>query len=254
MSRPFSMPVLSHVSELRKRLIIVASVFAVSMVGGMFAAPSILNYMKSAPPASGMTWNAFSPWDGIQLYMSVSAILAFAVTLPVALHQLWAFVKHGLSDRERTATLRYIPFSLGCLACGLAFGYYVVFPMSFSFVSSVAQRMSLVETYGASQYFRFMLNVVIPIAVAFELPIVVMFLTGIGALTPYKLRKLRRAAYVVLVVVSTAITPPDFLSAFIVLIPLVILYEGSVWLSGSVYRKRTERIALAGAAAEGSAG
>ncbi|TFE23215.1 twin-arginine translocase subunit TatC [Cohnella luojiensis] len=252
MGQPFKMPVLSHVSELRKRLIAVAIVFAISMIGGMFFAPRLLNYMKSVPPASGMTWNVFSPWDGIQMYMTVSAALAMVVTLPFAMQQLWSFVKIGLSVQEQAATLRYIPFSLGCMIVGLAFGYYVVFPMSFSFVSSVAERMNLVETYGVSHYFRSMFNIVIPVAIAFELPIVVMFLTSIGLLTPQKLNKMRRVAYLVLVIISTAITPPDFLSAFIVLIPLVILYEGSVWLSRIVFRRREERMSLSNIQAKAS--
>src|SRR4030095_11792505 len=115
--------------------------------------------------------------------------------------------------------------------------------MSFSFITDISEKLNLVETYGVTQYFSFMINIVLPIAIAFELPIIVMFLTRIGLLTPDRLKKSRRYAYLVLVIVANVISPPDFVSAFIILIPLVALYEISVFLSRSVHRKRLGLIA-----------
>ncbi|MCR2804657.1 twin-arginine translocase subunit TatC [Paenibacillus soyae] len=232
------MPLLSHIVELRKQLIAILIVFAVCLAGGLFAAPYVLDYIKSSPPASGLEWNVFSPFDGVRMYMNIALVIASIVTLPTALYLLWGFVKQGLHPHERSAALRYVPYSAVSLIIGIAFGYSVLLPISYAFVSDISTKLNLVETYGATQYFSFMLNIVLPIAAAFELPIVVMFLTRIGLLTPDRLRKSRRYAYLVLVIVANLISPPDFVSAFIILIPLCGLFELSVLLSRSAFRKR----------------
>ncbi|MCA0757425.1 twin-arginine translocase subunit TatC [Paenibacillus sp. N4] len=249
MGKQTVMTLLEHIAELRRQLIAIIVVFLASAAIGLITSPYILDYMKTTPPASGLEWNVFSPFDGIRMYMSIALAFAFIVSLPVTLFLLWSFVKQGLHKHERDAALRYIPYSALCLLIGLAFGYYVVLPMSFSFVRSISEKMNLVETYGISQYFSFMFNIVLPIAVAFELPIVVMFLTRIGLLTPKRLQKSRRYAYLILVIAANLLSPPDFVSAFIILIPLVALFEISIYLSGIVHRKRITAVAAREAAA-----
>jgi sec-independent protein translocase protein TatC len=243
------MPLMEHVIELRRQFIAIMAVFTVSMAIGLAVSPLIFDYMKSTPPAAGLEWNVFSPFDGIKMYMSIATAFAVTVTLPIALFLLWSFVKEGLHRHERTAALRYIPYSALCLLLGISFGYYVVLPSSFSFISGISEKMNLVETYGITQYFSFMFHIILPIAAAFELPIIVMFLTKIGLLTPQRLHKSRRYAYLILVIAANLLSPPDFVSAFIILIPLSALYEISVFLSRIVYRKRLAFAADAEAAA-----
>jgi len=242
-----TMTVIGHLTELRTRVWRILAVVLVSTAVGLFLSPKVLRYLKSVPPGSELTWNVFSPWDGIRLYMSVAFVFALAVSLPFILYQLWGFVKMGLHSTERSAALRYVPYSAACFLLGLAFGYFVVFPMSFTFTSTIARNMQLVETYGVSQYFGFMFSIVIPLAVAFELPVVVMFLTRIGLLTPAALRKLRRYAYLLLVVVASLISPPDLISHMMVFVPLVLLYEISVLLSRAVHGRKA-KLSLAAAA------
>ncbi|MFD0869542.1 MULTISPECIES: twin-arginine translocase subunit TatC [Paenibacillus] len=236
-----SMTLVEHLSELRRRLIWVIVVLVIAMIGGFFAAIHLLEYFKSVPPASEIEWNAFSLWDGIQVYMQFAFIIALIVVLPFTLYQIWAFVRPGLREVERRATLRYIPFTVVMFLLGLAFAYFIVFKMAFMFTSSVNRSIGLTETYGIIQYFSFMFNILLPISLLFELPIVVMFLTKLRILTPPRLRKMRRYAYMILVIVGTVITPPDLISDILVIIPLILLYEFSVFLSGMIYRKQLER-------------
>ncbi|MHA6482558.1 twin-arginine translocase subunit TatC [Paenibacillus sp. strain BS8-2] len=245
MKQPNLMSFLEHLAQLRKQIITIVVVFAVCTGIGMFIAPLIFDAIKNAPPAADMEWNTFSPFDGVRIYMVIAMSFAIVLTLPVALTLIWNFIKQGLYDHERTATLRYIPYSVLCLLAGIAFGYFVVLPMSFSFVTNVSEKLHLTETFGVTQYFTFMMNIVLPIALAFELPIIVMFLTRIGLLTPDRLRRSRRYAYLLLVIVSNLLTPPDFVSGLMMLIPLSLLFEISVWLSKSVYRKRKLALELA---------
>ncbi|QHW32765.1 twin-arginine translocase subunit TatC [Paenibacillus rhizovicinus] len=239
-----TMTLIGHLTELRTRIWRILAVFIVSMGGGLYLSPKVLRYLKSVPPGSNMTWNVFSPWDGIRMYMTIAVVFSLTISLPYILYQLWGFVKQGLHPEERSAALRYVPYSVICFLTGLAFGYFVVFPMSFAFTSKITKSMQLVETYGVAQYFGFMCNIVIPLSIAFELPVVVMFLTKIGVLTPTVLRKMRRYAYLILVVVASLISPPELISHMMVFIPLVLLYEISVLLSSIVYgRKKSAALA-----------
>lgn len=232
-----------HLTELRKRIIWVLIVLVVSMIGGFFAAKPLISYLVSVEPAASlkMPLNTFSPWDGIRIFMQFAFAVGLCFTLPFALYQFWLFVKPGLTELEHKSTLRYIPATVFLFLLGLSFGYFVVFPMAFYFTSSVTKSLGLTETYGISQYFTFLFNIVLPMSLLFELPIVVMFLTKIRVLNPKRLKKMRRFAYIILVVIATLVTPPDFISDILVAIPLIILYEVSVLLSGTIYRKQLEQ-------------
>jgi len=230
-----------HLTELRKRLIWVVAVLVVAMIGGFVAArPLILYLMHTEPASSIVSLNTFSPWDAIRLYMQFSFAIGLVVTLPFAMLQMWLFVKPGLYEHEQKATLRYIPGAVLLFLLGLAFAYFIVFPMAFYFTSNVTRSLELNEMYGAAQYFTFMFNIIVPMSLLFELPVVVMFLTKLRILNPQRLKKMRRLAYLILIIIATMVTPPDFISDILVYVPLIVLYEVSIALSARVYRKQQE--------------
>jgi sec-independent protein translocase protein TatC len=235
------MSLTDHLGELRRRIIWVLSVFTVCLIAGMYFASHAIEWMKHSGPAQNIEWNVFSPWDPLRVYMQFSFAIAAFVTLPVALYHLWAFVKPGLRPIEQKATLKFIPLSVLLFALGAAFGYSVVFPMAFYFTTLLSNQMELTQTYGVTQYFTFMFNILLPLALFFELPLVVMFLTAIRMLNPTRLNKMRKYAYFVLLIISAIITPPDMISAIVVCIPMIVLYEISIFLSSIVYRKQQER-------------
>jgi sec-independent protein translocase protein TatC len=219
---------IDHLTELRKRIIYVLILFAICLCGGIALVRPVLAYLQqSYSPAQPILWNAFSPFDALQLYVQTGVAIGIGASVPFALLQVWLFVKPALTQQERKSIPWLIPFALLLFLIGLAFSWFVVFPMAVQFASTVTQSMGLVETYGAAQYIQFLMRIVLPLSLVFEYPIVLIFLARIGLVTPERLRKSRRYAYVVLVTLSTILTPPDFISAFIVLIPLVILFEAS---------------------------
>ncbi|WP_411345536.1 twin-arginine translocase subunit TatC [Paenibacillus sp. WLX1005] len=235
------MSLIDHLTELRRRLIIVIAVLFLGMILGLFVAQPVYQYLVSAETARNLVFHVFSFWDGIGLYMKIAMVVGIAVTLPCALYQIWAFVSPGLLLQERRMALRYIPFVFLMFLIGVLFAYYIVFPMALTFTSQVTRSMGLEETYGVVQYFTFMSNIVFPVAGLFELPLVIMFLTTLRIVNPALLRKLRRVSYFVLVLVAVVITPPDFISDILVAIPLLGLYELSVVLSTIVHRKQIAR-------------
>ncbi|QNK59146.1 twin-arginine translocase subunit TatC [Paenibacillus sp. PAMC21692] len=235
------MPLLEHLGEFRKRLIYILIVLTLGLVLGLVAAQPLYNYLMSLEPANTMTLHTFSLWDGIGMYMKIALVIALVITLPFTAYQLWAFVKPALRPIEQRSTLKYVPFALIMFLAGLAFAYFVVFPLAFNFTRTVAAHLNLEETYGIIQYFTFMFSILIPISLLFELPLVIMFLTAIRIVNPLRLRKMRRLAYFIMAIIGVTITPPDFISDILVIIPLVLLYEFSVFLSGIVFRKQQEK-------------
>lgn len=225
-----------HLTEVRKRLLIVLGWFSAAMCAGLFLAPRLLAILKSQPAAEGVEWNVFSFTDGLMIYMKCALLFAVLLTLPILLYQLWAFVRPGLTEAEAKAALPFVPVSFALFLAGASFGYFVVFPMMLSFMKAMNRTIGAVETYGIDRYFSFLFSVVFPLAVAFELPVVLLFLAKIGLLTPERLKTARKYAYVGLTIVGACISPPDLMSHLSVTIPLIGLFEISVLVAGRQWR------------------
>lgn len=235
------MSVIDHLSELRKRLIIVSIVFIVTLGVGFWLAPEVLKYLKEEPIAKNVDWNVFHFTDGIMIYFKSAILVSVLFTLPVLLYQTWAFVKPGLSDSEAKGTLLYVPASFFLFLVGISFSYFVVFPMVLSFMSGINQHIGATETYGINQYFSFMFNIIFPISIIFEMPIVILFLTKLSIVNPYRLRKMRKVAYFILIVTGVSLTPPDFVSDFLIIVPLLLLFEFSIFCSAYALKRKKSR-------------
>ncbi|MFC4411556.1 twin-arginine translocase subunit TatC [Chungangia koreensis] len=220
-----------HLTELRKRLITIVLTFVLSLGVGFWLAPKTLAFIKSQPTAQHVEWNVFGYTDGLLIYLKCALLLAILITLPIAMQQLWLFVRPGLTEKESKGASMFIPFAFFLFLAGISFSYFLIFPLMLNFMSNINESIGATETYGMSQYFTFMFNLIIPIGIVFELPVVILFLTRLGIVTPDRLRKMRKIAYFVLVVVGVTITPPDFVSDFLIIIPLLLLFEISIALS-----------------------
>ncbi|GIQ67391.1 twin-arginine translocase subunit TatC [Xylanibacillus composti] len=228
----------AHLDELRRRLIRVLLVIAVAVIVGMLIANPIIRYIQESGPAADFSLKVFSPWDAVRIYMNVALAVALVIALPYAMLQIWGFVKPGLRREEQVAAVKYVPFVFVLALLGLAFSYFIVFPFAILFSTRLSGSLGLEEMFGISQYFSFLFNIVLPITVLFELPAVVMFLTKIRLLNPRRLGQFRKFAYFILFVLGALVTPPDILSAILVTIPMMGLYEISVLLSRIVYSKQ----------------
>src|SRR5690606_26456344 len=146
------LPIMEHITELRKRVLWSALFFVLAMIVGLIVAIPIIDYLTSVEPVKGMELNAFSPWDGIRIYMQVAVYVSFAISLPFILFQVWLFVKPGLRVGEQKASLLYIPGAVLLFLIGLSFAYFIVFPMAFYFTGIMTTSLGLVQTYGLAQY------------------------------------------------------------------------------------------------------
>ena len=222
-------------------IIWVLVVFVLALVIGFVFSMPIVELLKQDPIAQHVPWNVFKITDAFRVYIQFSFMLSLVITLPFFLYQVWAFMKPGLTDEERRATLTFVPLAAILLVVGILFGYKVLFPIVFTFMGTITVALGAQEMYGISEYFTFMIQIILPVALLFELPVVIMFLTRIGILNPMVMKKARRYAYLVLAILSALVTPPDFISQTIVFIPLIVLFELSVGLSAFVYRRKLAR-------------
>ncbi|WP_339060977.1 twin-arginine translocase subunit TatC [Tepidibacillus marianensis] len=237
-----AMTVIGHLEELRKRLIFVIIFFVISLVIGFFLAQPVIEFFKSSPAAKNIPWNVFRLTDALRVYMQFSFFIGLTLSIPFVLFQVWRFISPGLTKRERKSTTWFIPAAFILFLIGISFGYFIIFPMLVKFMSELSKQMGVQEMYGMAQYFGFMFNMIIPFGILFELPVIVLFLTRLGILTPKILIKFRKIAYLILVVIAASITPPEIVSEILVSIPLILLYEISIWLSKIGSRKREKAL------------
>ncbi|MCY9072216.1 twin-arginine translocase subunit TatC [Bacillus inaquosorum] len=230
------MSLLEHIAELRKRLLIVALAFVVFFIAGFFLAKPIIVYLQETDEAKQLTLNAFNLTDPLYVFMQFAFIIGIVLTSPVILYQLWAFVSPGLYEKERKVTLSYIPISILLFLAGLSFSYYILFPFVVDFMKRISQDLNVNQVIGINEYFHFLLQLTIPFGLLFQMPVILMFLTRLGIVTPMFLAKIRKYAYFTLLVIAALITPPELLSHMMVTVPLLILYEISILISKAATR------------------
>ncbi|MEH6943157.1 twin-arginine translocase subunit TatC [Bacillus sp. JJ722] len=229
-----SMNTIEHFSEMRKRIIYTLVVFLLLFCVSFIFVEEIYQFLVKDLTVK---LAVLGPSDILYVYVLLSGVASIAATIPFASHQLWLFVKPALTKKEQKIALAYIPALFFLFIAGILFGYLVLMPLVLSFLMTLSDDM-FNTFFTTEKYFRFLLQMTLPFGVLFELPVVIMFLTSLGILNPYRLQKVRKYAYFLLIVISVFITPPDLISDVIVIVPLILLYESSVSLSKIVYKKK----------------
>ena len=161
----------------------------------------------------------------------------FIVGFPYLLYEVWKFISPGLYEKERKHSRGFILVASFLFFLGVLFGYYVVAPLSINFLGTYQVSERVINEFDLSSYISTVRAAVIACGLMFELPIIIYFLTRVGLVTPEILRKYRKIALVVVLVVSAVITPPDVASQIIVAVPVLILYQVSIHISAFVLRR-----------------
>lgn len=223
----------SHLEELRKRIIAVLFIFLLAFCFSFIFVKDVYRWLVRDLDHK---LAILGPSDVVWVYMMIAGVGAVALTIPAAAYHIWKFVRPALHERERKATLPFIP-ALGVLfLMGISFGYFVIYPMVLGFLNGMSGDFETM--YTAERYFTFMIHMTLPFGLLFEMPAVVMFLTKLGIVNPMRLAKMRKPAYFALSIVAITITPPDIMSDILVIVPLFALYEISVTISRIVYKKK----------------
>ncbi|WP_018664162.1 twin-arginine translocase subunit TatC [Heyndrickxia acidiproducens] len=231
------MPLIGHLEELRKRIIIVVATFLAFFIIAMFNVERIYSWLLR--DYSGQL-AVLSPGDIVWIYCTISGIAAIGFTIPIAAFQTWRFVKPALTKEEYHKAVLFIPSLFFFFTGGIAFGYFLVYPAVFHFlVSLTGNQFELLFT--SANYLKFLLKLTIPFGFLFEFPLAIMFLTSIHIVTTKQLKQKRKVFYFVLITASILLTPPDFISDLLVSVVMLLLYELGVLLSGYSIKKQQKR-------------
>lgn len=171
-------------------------------------------------------------------HIMVSFIAGLVLGFPYLFYEFWRFVRPALYTRERRHARGAVLFTSLLFAIGVLFGYYVIVPLTTHFFGSYIVSDQVKNQVNLISYISTISSVVLGSGVIFELPALVFFLTKIGLVTPVFLKKYRRHAIVLILVVAAVITPPDIFSQILVSLPLILLYEISIAISRSIIRKK----------------
>ena len=170
-----------------------------------------------------------------------SITLGFVVAFPYVINQFWRFISPGLHSYEKKMASGFISVSSILFFLGVLFGYYVVTPLSIRFLGTYSVSAEIFNDFDLNSYTALIRASVLASGLIFELPILVYFLTKIGLITPELMRKYRKIALVMVLFLSAVITPPDVASQIIVAIPVLILYELSIFISKRVVQNMSKK-------------
>lgn len=239
LDRPQS--VFEHLSELRKRIIWAGLSVVVGITVAMAFAQKMFTFLMSTAKSGNieLTLVQYHFTDAFLTEFRLAIIAGLVLAAPVVLYQLVAFVLPALRPNERRILYIGLPMATGLFAVGWLFGWFVVIPITKKFFYEVASSAGIGNYITPSAYISFVLGICNPLGLAFELPLVVMILARIGLVTAGLLKRVRKFAFLGIMVIAAILSPPDVISMMIFLVPLYGLYEVSIILAKVAGKKRS---------------
>lgn len=220
-----------HLAELRTRIIRSVLAIVVCVIIAVLFSQQIFNYIMLQARADGVQLVQLAFGDAFLTQFKLAVMLGLVLALPFILYQAVAFIIPALHPSERRLLWIGLPFATLMFAAGWAFGWFVVVPITKSFFSDVANTAGVVEQVTPSNYVNFVLGICNPLGIAFELPLVVLILARIGLVSATFLARVRKFAFLAIMILAAVLSPPDIISMSIFLIPLYGLYEFSILLA-----------------------
>lgn len=176
-------------------------------------------------------------------HMYISIVAGFILAFPYVLWEIWRFVKPAMKETEKKYSSGGVFISTVLFLSGILFSYFLIVPLTVNFLGTYHVSESVYNQISLTSYISTVVSVTFAVGLVFELPILVYFLTKIGILTPDFMKRNRKYMYVLMLIVSAIITPPDMFSQILVVFPLIVLYEFSIGVSNRIYKKGLEELA-----------
>ncbi len=235
-------PFLSHLFELRDRLIRVVIVVLVIFLG-LFSFSNDIYHILAEPLLSqlpkGQTMIATGVISPFLTPFKLALVVSIFIAIPFILYQLWAFIAPGLYRHEKRLALPLLASSIVLFYTGMVFAYFVVFPLVFGFMATTTPE-GVTHTPDISMYLDFSLKLFFAFGVAFEVPIATILLVLAGITTPESLVSKRAYIIVAAFVVGMLLTPPDIISQTLLAVPMWLLFEIGVFFSRILLKRRKE--------------
>lgn len=226
-----------HLEELRWRIIYSLIGIVVGTIIAWIFIDQLVNFilLKPAQDAHAELQN-LKPFGQIFLYVQVAIIFGVVLSIPNIFYQFWKFIEPALHKKEKKYVLSVVIFSSICFLTGIVFAYYVLLPLAMQFFAQFGTE-AIKNNFAINEYMNIIISVMLGAGLVFELPMLSFFLTKLGILTPAFMRRYRRYALVIILFFAALLTPPDPVSQLILAVPLVLLYEISIFISKISQRK-----------------
>ena len=224
---------IEHLVELRRRLVWIMLVMLAAFFAVIPFAQPLYTFVAQPLMASLPQGTQMIATDVIAPFfvpIKVALMTAFLATLPHTLYQIWAFVAPALYQNEKRLVLPLVLSSLILFFTGMAFAYYLVFPLIFKFLTGITPVGVSMST-DIDKYLSFILGMFVAFGTTFEVPVVVVLLARMGIVDTETLKRARPYVIVGAFIVAAVITPPDVVSQILLAVPLIILYEAGIWFS-----------------------
>ncbi len=261
------MTFLEHLEELRWTLVRSAMAIAVGMTAAFIAKDFVFDKIVLVPKEpTFITYRAFcalgraigmndslcpgnlaldlqniSMSGQFFTHLMVSFVVGLIIAFPYIIWEVWRFIGPGLHPSERKSLRGMVGFATVLFLLGVAFGYFVLAPLSIEFFGTYQVSASVHNTVALDSYISMVTSVTLWTGVVFEMPLVILFLTKAGIVGPAVLRTYRKHAFVGLLIISAILTPPDVVSQVVVALPLMGLYEFGILLSARTLRHMERR-------------
>jgi sec-independent protein translocase protein TatC len=238
------MSFLEHLEEFRWHIVKALLGLVIATIACSFFADTIVQDILMKPlREAGMKAQVLTPYGIVLLYMQTVLICGFIISMPNTLYWLWQFIAPGLLMRER----RWVGWIVGltslCFFIGVAFAYVLLMPAALGFFSGFGTE-NIDLNPSMDNYISFVLMLLVGSGLVFELPMISYFLTKMGLLTPEFMKKYRRHSIVVILIIAAIVTPsPDFITQGMLAVPMLLLYEISIYVSKVTLRRREAALA-----------
>lgn len=248
-------PFLSHLAELRHRLMVAAGAWLVAFIGCYSFAERLFRFIadpvKAALP-EGSALVFISATEPFFTYLKVAAMAGLIIAMPVILWQIWAFIAPGLYAHEKRLALPFVAAGCLCFGAGTFFGFRYVFPMVFTFLVQFGTGTGEVSAMlSMGQYLSLTFQLLLAFGLVFELPVVIFFLARMGVVDHHWLSRNRKYAILVAFILGAILTPPDVFSQTALAVPFILLYEVGIILARLFGKKSPVATEAAGEEAAG---
>ena len=235
-------PFLSHLEELRKRLVVcaigVGVGFGIAYIFSERLFQLLVAPLKAVLPEGDQLIFTNLP-EMFFAYLKVAFIAGILAAAPLIFYELWMFIAPGLYQKEKKMVIPFVISSTILFVGGALFGYFVVFPFGFKFFIGFSNE-TVKALPSVKQYFSFSIKLLFAFGAVFELPVIIFFLSKMGIVTPQFLRQKRKYAILLTFALGAILTPPDVITQCMMAGPLIVLYEIGILVSKVAYKKKEE--------------
>ena len=222
-------PLVSHVEELRRRLLFIIYALFIGTIFGVLLSPLIIKSIIVDLSLQNMLVS-LSPTEVVYVQIKVGFLFAAVLAFPIIFYHIIAFLKPGITAREKSMLVYFLPSAIGLFVIGVYFGYRLFIRIVLYFLGNLSKMILVYNLWSLDNFITFLVVTCIGIGLVFELPLVILILKLLKIVNRGFLESKRAHVYVLIFILAAVITPPDVITQILIGIPLIALYEISIFL------------------------